>query len=605
MIDDAQLISHLTDAGFATQSQLDRGLQLASTEDSTLYDALLRHKLVGEQHVIQVASGILNVPALHLASTPPRQEMVKYLPRVLAESCQVLPVELIDDDSSGNKTLLLAMTDPIDVIAMDEVASHTGLNIRPVLVGPTDLQAALQRLYASEQPMLVEMSDANGDSWAALFDNDHDEAQKASVEDSAVFPSQIQPPPPSDLYHIIDEDLYDEDHFASFDAPDLIAGNSRTEIGPPITLDELELHDAFTPDILEEASRPAPLPSSGRNDPQATPVIEDSDAYEGLSSHTSIGLGSRGLAALGLEQSYYDELSESDVLPDDSAPSPDDRAPGLFGEAQDFSAPDFEFFEKDSDLSFEHSIELALELEESYRPPEISEPDLIPELSPEILNQDGLNIHYDNEQDDAISIEVSLEELVEHPGDESDKLVDSSPFSDSPPKNDSLDPGSIPPLNIRATLERVKNKSSHQPKLSPLLKKEVPTQAPEEEEKSAEEPSTKEHPFSDAPHDASERSSALGRIAVKRIAVPRFTGAVEKRSDRRRQKSPPSDDPATREISADLLAELSQKNPPTAQPIDPQFDQHYLAEALAELLVQKGLLTREEIQATINILKES
>lgn len=564
MIDDAHLIKELMEAGLATQHQLEQGLDLASKEASTLYDALIRHQLVRERDVVQIASNVLNVPALDLRESPPPKEMGRHLPEELALRCQVLPLELIDDDGSGKAAMRLAMVDPIDVMAMDEVASHTGLNIRPVLVGPSDLRQALTSLYGKAEPVLVQMSNTNEDSWAALFDDGGNKNEEvARLEDSQVLSIEMRDRPPTDVFEVVDEDLYDEEGFA---IPELVEGSDRTQIGGPINLDEWELDDAFSDYDDEDGEKSQPPPMPERKSEQATIIVEDVEEYEDLANQTRIGLGSRALDELDLDQYHFDE-SEADEENDDG---------GLFSDAEALSPAEFEALEQDSDISLEHSIEIALELENGDFLQEDSEPELLLHvLSDAEVSEVAL------EEDE--SVEFLLEEVAEFPADEpsapGDKRKRKENEEAQSAQEGTPDPNSVFPKGIRAALERVKKNSPGG------LQSRSATGDRNNQEKG--------------------NISALGRIAIKRVAAPISKGVIERRSDLQREpeRGESKGDPATREISADLLADLARGNTPTVQQFSSNFDEAYLAEALMELLIQKGILTREEIQATIEVLK--
>jgi hypothetical protein len=66
----------------------------------------------------------------------------------LAEQHAVFPLALRD----GNRTLVLAMADPTDVVAIDAVAARASLRVVPALAGETELSNAILRHYRNLEP---------------------------------------------------------------------------------------------------------------------------------------------------------------------------------------------------------------------------------------------------------------------------------------------------------------------------------------------------------------------------------------------------------------------------------------------------------------------
>ena len=72
-------------------------------------------------------------------------EVLEFVPVELAEKYRCLP--LFVREEGGANTLFLAMEDPSDLEALDDLAFQIGQKLRPVLVAPTELEDALQRHY--------------------------------------------------------------------------------------------------------------------------------------------------------------------------------------------------------------------------------------------------------------------------------------------------------------------------------------------------------------------------------------------------------------------------------------------------------------------------
>jgi hypothetical protein len=90
----------------------------------------------------------------------------------------VLPITIEVD--RGIERLVLAMSDPMDMVAMDEIADHTGIDIRPLLAGPGILTRTLEKVY----PEPDEESEVELDAMIASFVAEQSEMSEISEVDS-------------------------------------------------------------------------------------------------------------------------------------------------------------------------------------------------------------------------------------------------------------------------------------------------------------------------------------------------------------------------------------------------------------------------------------
>lgn len=260
MIDDSQLVATLLEEGLADQATVDEGLQRTEQSGVSLYETLIHAQLVAEPQLVEVASRLLDVPAQEVDVSSITADVSALVPASMARRNRVLPLAHNDDGS-----LLLGMANPADNLAVDEIAMHAGVTIRPVLVGPGALSEALQLLYPTAD-VSQEVADAvldafddddfeipdlmdevmPGDEWSDYF-NDKSEA---SIEDSAVLSRDMQDRPSTDVLAEEDVDAAVEE----VDEEDLPEIEIIEELGQPIrrrppspyaSLDEWEVDDAI------------------------------------------------------------------------------------------------------------------------------------------------------------------------------------------------------------------------------------------------------------------------------------------------------------------------------------------------------------------------
>ncbi|GFO62103.1 general secretion pathway protein GspE [Geomonas paludis] len=144
----ARLGEMLMKIGALSASQLEQVLNAQTIYGGRLGTNLVEMGLVEEDQLARVLSEQLAVPCVDhdlLAAIP--QSVLELLPLELVERYRVLPVAL------DGKRLVLAMSDPSDFKAIDEIGFITGLVIIPRVCSELRLTIALERCYGIKRPV--------------------------------------------------------------------------------------------------------------------------------------------------------------------------------------------------------------------------------------------------------------------------------------------------------------------------------------------------------------------------------------------------------------------------------------------------------------------
>jgi len=169
MIDDFQLRSALSD-------QKRWGQPLGVT--------LLKLGFLEEDEMVRVLSRQLDVPIVDLRSKRIAPEVLAAIPIQVTEKLRCIP--LFKKTDGGRDVLYLGMEDPSDLSVLDDLAFRTGIDIRPVLVGPNQLSDAIERHYhalewdgdQASEPELNEVPEP-GDTAPIIFHADPPPAEPA------------------------------------------------------------------------------------------------------------------------------------------------------------------------------------------------------------------------------------------------------------------------------------------------------------------------------------------------------------------------------------------------------------------------------------------
>ena len=132
----------LVKAQLITDTQLDEVMKIQRREGGKLGSIVVRAGFCSDQDIVSFLGMQYGVPAADLEQWPPIDAgIIALIPRDLAQRHKVLPLQ-----RTGN-VLTLAMSDPTDIFAMDDVRFHTGYNVDPVVSSEMGLIRAVEKYY--------------------------------------------------------------------------------------------------------------------------------------------------------------------------------------------------------------------------------------------------------------------------------------------------------------------------------------------------------------------------------------------------------------------------------------------------------------------------
>lgn len=138
----------LLEAGIISESQLQQALEYQQMWGQRLGSALVAKGFLSEEMLMRVLGSTLNMPIVDIARIRVAPDVVKIVPQKLAEKYDVVPIAL-ESKGGGRQTLIVAMADPLNIEAVDQLKFTTGYNIRPVLSTISGIADALRKYYGS------------------------------------------------------------------------------------------------------------------------------------------------------------------------------------------------------------------------------------------------------------------------------------------------------------------------------------------------------------------------------------------------------------------------------------------------------------------------
>ncbi len=107
--------------------------------------ALVTKGFIAEGTLTRVLSEFLGIPMVDLAKVPPDDKAIKLVSERVCEQYDVFPIAV--KEAKGRPILLLAMADPLNMTAIDEIAFTTGCIVKPAIAQISSLDQALQKHY--------------------------------------------------------------------------------------------------------------------------------------------------------------------------------------------------------------------------------------------------------------------------------------------------------------------------------------------------------------------------------------------------------------------------------------------------------------------------
>src|ERR1041384_823598 len=104
---------------------------------------LVKLGLISDDMITAVLSRQYGIPSVNLELFQIDENVLHLIPQEVAQKYSVLPLSRV------GASLTLAMVDPTNVFAMDDIKFMTGLNVEPVVVAEASIQLAISKYYGT------------------------------------------------------------------------------------------------------------------------------------------------------------------------------------------------------------------------------------------------------------------------------------------------------------------------------------------------------------------------------------------------------------------------------------------------------------------------
>ncbi|MGM8222410.1 GspE/PulE family protein [Clostridium perfringens] len=135
----------LIESGKLTEDKLKEALIIQKQVGKRLGEILVEQNFVTEEDIIEVLEKQLNIERVNLEIIRIDRRAIKMISENVCRKHLIVPYE-IDDN-----TIKVAMADPLDIVAIDDVEISTGLNVRPYIAVKQSIQRAIDIYYSNQK----------------------------------------------------------------------------------------------------------------------------------------------------------------------------------------------------------------------------------------------------------------------------------------------------------------------------------------------------------------------------------------------------------------------------------------------------------------------
>jgi len=127
-----------------TEEKLDKALEEQNTHGGRLGTNLVKLGFVSEKQLVSALSKQHNVPGIDLNTVDIDENVLKIVPATVATKYELVPISRV------GKMLTVAMVNPDDIFALEDIKFSTGFEVQPVIASENSIRNALEKYYEGQ-----------------------------------------------------------------------------------------------------------------------------------------------------------------------------------------------------------------------------------------------------------------------------------------------------------------------------------------------------------------------------------------------------------------------------------------------------------------------
>ena len=145
-----KLTKILVDKKLIKSDDLAKALSVQKKSGGSLSDVLVNMGLISKSDLMVVLSDELGIPPINLSRFKVDPAVIKLIPKKMAKLYRILPVSRMGD------TLMVALSDPLNIFAIDDIKALTGFKISPIITSEKDIKEAIGLYYDEDAYQAIE-----------------------------------------------------------------------------------------------------------------------------------------------------------------------------------------------------------------------------------------------------------------------------------------------------------------------------------------------------------------------------------------------------------------------------------------------------------------
>ncbi|MBQ8951858.1 MAG: Flp pilus assembly complex ATPase component TadA [Eubacterium sp.] len=170
----------LVEAGAITEDQLQQALEKQKENGGRIGNVIMQMGFISKELLITVLTTQMGIEYCEVRSVQIDEAVLKLVPDNLVAKYRVMPIGF---DPENPNILKVAMADPMDLMAVDDISISSGLQVEPMLSFDEDLSEVIGKYYGSAQAM--EAAEAYKAEQGITTTPDVDESQ-AEIDNSPI-----------------------------------------------------------------------------------------------------------------------------------------------------------------------------------------------------------------------------------------------------------------------------------------------------------------------------------------------------------------------------------------------------------------------------------
>lgn len=138
----------LINQGIINEEQLQKGLEIQKEKGCKLGEALVESNIVAEETIVKILGEQLRLAYVDLSNAKIEDEILDLVPSTLLKKHMMIPFEYAEDNPN---VIRVAMVDPLDIEAVDDVNIVTNLQVETVITTRRSLNMALDKYFGQKE----------------------------------------------------------------------------------------------------------------------------------------------------------------------------------------------------------------------------------------------------------------------------------------------------------------------------------------------------------------------------------------------------------------------------------------------------------------------